>query len=346
MPAPTLRTTLARPLALAAGLALAIAALAAHAQEVIHWASAVDGDFAVAENWSPMMVPGVLDTAVLGGIGPYVVGVSSRTDVGRVVLTNPQAELHIGHNSDLYLYAGYSGPGEIVVSDGVTTRGNAGLFVEGGAVLNGHVRLNGAEPKNAFVRSPSGERLLLGADNTITGRGKIVGVATNAGTLAPGTGEGGIGRFELGVLMDLEPTARLEIDAAGAADGLFDHIRGSSSVTLGGSLDVDFVDGYVPQPHDRFDVLIAPTVHGEFNTVDIEDVPGAGPAHVLYGTSIVTVVVCAADRDGDGELTARDYLLFQMQFDFGDLRADLDGDGSLTVFDLLFFQNRFAAGCG
>ena len=54
---------------------------------------------------------------------------------------------------------------------------------------------------------------------------------------------------------------------------------------------------------------------------------------------------CAADLDGDGELTLFDFLEFQNLFATGDPIADFDGDGSLTLFDFLAFQNAFDAGC-
>jgi len=54
---------------------------------------------------------------------------------------------------------------------------------------------------------------------------------------------------------------------------------------------------------------------------------------------------CAADIDGDGDLTLFDFLLFQNQFDLGDPAADFDEDGDLTLFDFLAFQNAFDAGC-
>ena len=67
---------------------------------------------------------------------------------------------------------------------------------------------------------------------------------------------------------------------------------------------------------------------------------GAGPHQIeLIGGA------CAADIDGDGQLTLFDFLEFQNLFAAGDPRADFDGDGSLTLFDFLEFQNAFAAGC-
>ncbi|MFG0284467.1 MAG: GC-type dockerin domain-anchored protein [Phycisphaerales bacterium JB039] len=64
-----------------------------------------------------------------------------------------------------------------------------------------------------------------------------------------------------------------------------------------------------------------------------------------WGCPLPPAPPCPADCDGDGELTFFDFLCFQNQFAFGDMRADCDGDGSLTFFDFLCFQNQFSAGC-
>ncbi|NRA58515.1 MAG: FG-GAP repeat protein, partial [Phycisphaerales bacterium] len=69
--------------------------------------------------------------------------------------------------------------------------------------------------------------------------------------------------------------------------------------------------------------------------------PGAGM--VIYGRS--PAEPCAADLDGDGELTIFDFLGFQIFFDIMDPRADFDGDGDFTIFDFLAFQTAFDAGC-
>ena len=54
---------------------------------------------------------------------------------------------------------------------------------------------------------------------------------------------------------------------------------------------------------------------------------------------------CAADFDGDRELSIFDFLEFQTLFADMDLAADLDGDGALTIFDFLRFQSAFGDGC-
>ncbi|MEQ8844815.1 MAG: GC-type dockerin domain-anchored protein [Phycisphaerales bacterium] len=69
-------------------------------------------------------------------------------------------------------------------------------------------------------------------------------------------------------------------------------------------------------------------------------------ANIQTWVAFVGSDTCAADFDGDGELTLFDFLAFQNAFDMGDLAADFDGDGELTLFDFLAFQNAFAVGCG
>ena len=71
----------------------------------------------------------------------------------------------------------------------------------------------------------------------------------------------------------------------------------------------------------------------------------AGQKAVVRAEDLSRPAPCAADFDGDGDLTLFDFLAFQNAFAAGDLRADFDGDGVLTLFDFLAFQNAFAAGC-
>jgi hypothetical protein len=54
---------------------------------------------------------------------------------------------------------------------------------------------------------------------------------------------------------------------------------------------------------------------------------------------------CAADFDGNGVLSAGDFIAFQAALAAGERRADMDGDGRLSVGDVVAFQRAFAAGC-
>ncbi len=226
------------------------------------------------------------------------------------------------------------------------------LYVENGVTLDFPIRLAGAGGSRLFGL---GDSHALGPDAIITGaNGRLIGSWNSGATISPGDATSPIGLLEFsGPALTLTPHSRLEIDLAGTGDDEFDRFEGvafppgptTAVIELDGALEVGFAHDFAPDERDRFEIIRAAAVDGTFASIDIEPVGAVGPAHVVYTGDAVVVVICAADRDGDGELTIFDFLAFQNQFDAGDLRADLDGDGELTIFDFLVFQNRFDAGC-
>jgi hypothetical protein len=250
----------------------------------------------------------------------------------------------------------------VVADDGIVVGDSsviaiAELYVLPEAATNAPVVLDGGSGgTRSKLRTFSGRRARIGAGGVVSGRGQLEGRWFLDGTLAPraGSGGGGAGLIRLWVdtILSVEATGRVEMTIAGTDASEFDRILGlgpTPELRLGGSLGVRFADGFEPAASDRFEIVSVSTIEGEFAAVEIDDVPsvgGVGPAHVVYSADAVTVIICAADRDGDGELTIFDFLGFQNQFDAGDSRADLDEDGALTIFDFLVFQNRFDAGCG
>jgi len=95
------------------------------------------------------------------------------------------------------------------------------------------------------------------------------------------------------------------------------------------------------------DTLVRFEVQGDLSAYDIDFVAAASSMSLdrVAIDAYASSAPCAADLDGDGELTLFDFLAFQNAFDAGDPIADFDGDGAFTLFDFLAFQNDFDAGC-
>lgn len=55
---------------------------------------------------------------------------------------------------------------------------------------------------------------------------------------------------------------------------------------------------------------------------------------------------CAADINGDGDLTVLDFIAFQLAWTAQEPAADCDGDGDHDITDVTCFQTLFARGCG
>ncbi|MEZ6317843.1 MAG: GC-type dockerin domain-anchored protein [Phycisphaerales bacterium] len=118
---------------------------------------------------------------------------------------------------------------------------------------------------------------------------------------------------------------------------------------LGGELNVELTDGYVPPFGPLFTVVTNTTTNGvrigQFDTV-------TGPPNmsVIYTATAVYVTfadpACSpADLDANGTLNLDDVNLFANAFVVGDSLADLDGNGALNLDDVNTFASAFVAGC-
>ncbi len=125
-------------------------------------------------------------------------------------------------------------------------------------------------------------------------------------------------------------------------------LRSIQAADLAGTLRILFA-GAAPMGHEVLTVLTAGSVTGEFDTLAVEAALPAGPAHIVYGPTSVSVALCYADCDGTSTLTIFDYLCFTDRFAAGDVYAcDCDtgtGPGVCDSFDFVCFGNRFAQGC-
>ncbi len=135
----------------------------------------------------------------------------------------------------------------------------------------------------------------LAFTSTLTSSGTIQGTDTldvrsatvdQSGLLAPGT-DGTASRL---VVLGSFPTGgTLAVDLGGPtpADD-YDVLAVSEAVTLGGTLRVRLVDGFVPSNDQRFTILTAPSVTGTFDALDL---PGAGVAFTVEVTATTVDLV-------------------------------------------------------
>lgn len=256
---------------------------------------------------------------------------------------------------------------DLQVADGLTIDGTLIVNRNGGTAAsrllttnsstfdgNGELFLNGSATSTTpgraqLIRAAAGIQNTFGPDFSITGNGRINGDFIVQGTIAPGRAGSPVG--ETGILtafveLAMEDTTRVEIQVGGRDASDFDHIAGTATITVDGTLEASIIDGFEAGVCENFVIIRGTTVTGEFDTF-IPPVATSNRKWRLFytGTSVDLRNTCLADIDGDCELTIFDFLAFQNLFDMGSSEADFDGDGSLTIFDFLAFQNAFSSGC-
>ncbi|HEV3342661.1 MAG TPA: hypothetical protein VG125_19975, partial [Pirellulales bacterium] len=80
---------------------------------------------------------------------------------------------------------------------------------------------------------------------TLSGSGTIVGDVINAATFTPG-GDGSIGTVNIQGSYEQTSAGTLKLDVGGTTSGTYDQVKATGGATLGGTLDVNLVNGFVP----------------------------------------------------------------------------------------------------
>ncbi len=175
----------------------------------------------------------------------------------------------------------------------------------------------------------SGNGLLRIGSTEIDLRGDVL----THGDFSPGNSPGTIrieGDFAQG------SAGRLILQAAGLAAGAFDLLEITGKATLGGTLDIHFLDGFLPKQGDVIPFLsVDGKIAGAFDAVTVNGVaPGfdftigtTNGAVALTALNDAAPAPCsdAADADADGR-GCDDNCPFVANSDQSDLDADLAGD--------------------
>lgn len=107
----------------------------------------------------------------------------------------------------------------------------------------------------------------------IDGTGTFQGSRVHyGGTFNPGNSPG-IATFDVDTF-ELTHTGKLQIDVGGPNAGTdSDQLVVTGEVILNGTLELQFIDGYVPGPNERFNFIVSDAVSGQFEKVTVSGLP-------------------------------------------------------------------------
>jgi hypothetical protein len=179
---------------------------------------------------------------------------------------------------------------------------------------------------------------------TVRGRGLLDadGPMLLFGRLSPGEPGDPLGRIWLSGMPTLHASSVLDMEIAGPEE--FDIIN-SGELSIAGTLHLSRLDDFLPEPGQRFTIIITASNSGRFDAVTGDAGPGLIWKAIYSEHKIEVIATCPADLSLDGALDLFDFLAFVNLFNAADPQADCDGDGEFTLFDFLCFVNAFSAGC-
>jgi hypothetical protein len=137
------------------------------------------------------------------------------------------------------------------------------------------------------------------------------GTITFNGGMSPGASPAEV-TFEGDAVFGLANT--LFIEVGGTTSGSqFDQINSLGTISLGGTLDVDLISGFMPGLGDSFEILTAAGgISGTFDTELLPTLTGNLVLDVVYGANSVSLVaVLPGDYNFDGSVDAADYVVWR-----------------------------------
>ncbi len=184
----------------------------------------------------------------------------------------------------------------------------------------------------------------------LTGVGVITGNVVNAGgAVEPGAS---LGQIDIVGAYTQGPAGSLKAELGGSMVGEFDVVACTAGASLAGDLDVTLIGNFEPNHCDSFPILTAGSITGQFDNVNVTNLPAGMELQVDYSATAVTIIAFGPPSDGDcnGDChwDADDFAHFVqcMAGPGGGLGpncdcADLDHDQDVDMVDLAELQSRF-----
>ncbi len=188
---------------------------------------------------------------------------------------------------------------------------------------------------NGEIRtSANGFTVFFGA---VSGSGTFTGTGTVnfEGDLTPGNSPATV---NFGGDVVFGPDATLQIELGGTEAGRqYDQINVAGELSLGGTLEISLINGFVPTVGQTFDFIVGNDVTGSFSSIELPTLPGLAWNTSQLQMGVVSIVpVLPGDFDEDGDVDGRDFLAWQRNPGIGNL-ADWQGNygaGALSAISV------------
>ena len=168
----------------------------------------------------------------------------------------------------------------------------------------------------------------------------------NSGMLAPAEAGGAL-KIDGDYVQEVNASLAIELRGTEPTSG-YDVLIVDGNAFLHGSLLVDVAEDFTPQIGDQFHIITAETINGEFDSIQMADVPGLPYLALQYTPTSVVVNVqttaLAGDIDANGQVDTADLLALLSQWNAMNSPADINSDGTVNAADLVLLLGNWGTG--
>lgn len=231
-------------------------------------------------------------TGILGVQGSVVTNDATLTLTGASAamlntITNANALIGLASNASagaLSLQSGQALTTSTSLSNaGKVTVGSSGSFTIGGtyAQTAGTTTIDGSMSATSVTLQKG----------SLVGKGTLGGTVSSSASMTAGDSTSKPGKLTLTGTYTQNSTGTLNISVGGTAAGTFGDLAVTNGVSLGGTLSIKLINGFVPAIGDSFTILTGSAVSGEFATVKGTSINSSEHFQVNYNATNVTLTV-------------------------------------------------------
>ena len=227
----------------------------------------------------------------------------------------------------------------------ITINPTGTINIRGGGTLNanGNVAVNGG-----VLQVGSGSSVIVAAGKTMTlinagtlkGSGNVTGnVVNSSGVASPGTSPG-----TLSINGNYTQNAAGQLLIELASTSSFDRLAITGSAALAGTLDVDLLGGFIPQPGTAFQIISSSGgVSGTFGSALLPALTGANWQLRYNPNSVLLQVALLGDYNFNGTVDAADYVVWRKSLGQSGtaLAADGNPNGQIDSGDFNVWRSHF-----
>ncbi len=237
---------------------------------------------------------------LLGGLVEYTQGLTNNA--GGFISGNGTLKTNALTNSGTMNFSGLAN----IVGD-VTNNAGGKIISSGG----GPTTFFDDVTNNGEIRTTSGSFTVFYGAATGSGTYTGLGTVNFEGDLKPGNSPAAV-HFDGDVVLGTASTLRMELGGS-TVGSQYDQINVAGKLTLGGTLEITLINGFIPTLGQSFDLLNWGTVAGAFASLQLPSVPGLVWNTSQLSAGIVSIVAAGipGDYNNNGVVDAADYVLWR-----------------------------------
>jgi hypothetical protein len=221
------------------------------------------------------------------------------TNAANITLTGATAQIlnSLTNSSALAGLAANAVPGSLSLQSGqvlttATNLSNAGKITVGtgsGLSVGGsYTQTAGTTTVDGTLTAPTGLALQKGS---LVGKGTLVSAVTSGASVTAGDSSSKPATLTVTGSYTQSSKGTLNISIGGSTAGTYGQVAVSNGVSLGGTLSLKLINGFVPTIGETFSIVTGSAMNGQFATVKGLSINSSEHFSISYTTTAVTLTV-------------------------------------------------------